>query len=615
MQLTNQQIQVRFKAPLNKGIITKAVSHEFRLKFHSETVLTNGDAGVACTNFLAWVSTLIPSDKYQIFLSLFKYPITTNELVEEIYSALEKIFDGRNANYSYQFINPELTKDWMEYKKVAYKGKEIWRTQGFEAMKTSINSVLIVDLPTIQTTEKPEPYFYWLDISKVVDFDTDCNGEIESIIFHEDEKTLVAIDGMAYRKYEVGEKDDIGEPLIETPHTLGFCPARFFWTTSLKRSEPRLKKAPITNQLSKLDWFLFLSISKQHLDLYAPYPIYSGYAQECDYSSNEGSYCSNGYLRSVENTYLVGRDGGLLRCPVCGEKRLAGVGAFIEVPTPNRDNEYKDLRNPIQITTVDIDSLNYNVSETQRIRTEIYTNVVGYAGDIVNNQAVNEKQISATFESRNSVLINLKRNFEYAQSWVESTICKLRYNESFLECSINYGTEFYLYTPEQLHSLYKQAKENGASDGELDTIYDQIVETENRNDETQLTRLEIIKQLEPLRHLTKKEAVEMFDKDLVSEDDMLIKLNLSNYLMRFERENTNIIEFGSSLSLDSKINNILSKFKEYANEQRTVRAERESARAEAAAVIEGAGTGKPSEDGGGDGGNGDGVDPTGLQKS
>jgi hypothetical protein len=165
------------------------------------------------------------------------------------------------------------------------------------------------------------------------------------------------------------------------------------------------------------------------------------------------------------------------------------------------------------------------------------------------------------------VLNRIKKGFEAAQTWADETVCRLRYGRYFLYANVNYGTEFYLYSPEELRERYKAAKEAGASEAELDMMQNQIIETEFRNDPIQLQRTKILAELEPYRHLGRAEATELFKQGVITEEDLRIKLNFPNFVRRFERENTNILEFGSEVPLQRKIETILAEFRRYAAEQ------------------------------------------------
>ena len=547
-----------------KSLISKAIKHQNRIRFHTDTNIDRFDAKAA-TDFLEWVKTLIPSEKYAIFVNLFQYPVMTIDLVSAIYTELQRVFTGRNRASTYEFTDNRLKDDWEYYRQEYLQEPKVWEFNGWDALKTSTNSILIVDLPEVQTDVYPQPYFYWLEIEHVIAFEFDRNEKrINWIAFKQDENRVAFFDDEAFYVLTVDAKGNYSLT-SEKPHGLKYCPARFFWNDPLSSQTPEIKKAPISKQLAKLDWVLFFETSKHHLDLYGAYPIYSAYEQDCDFANPvTGDYCDGGFMRTSEGSYLF-NGGAVTKCPVCEKSHLAGVGAVITVPQPT---EGVDMRNPVTITTVDTASLQYNVTEVERLKKEIFQKCVGLANEFI-TEAINEKQVQAGFESKTAVLRSLKTDFEEAQLWVTETVCFLRYGEAFTGASISYGTEFYVYTVNELYEQYKLAKETGATDIILDGIQDRIIETENINNPVELQRTLIMKHLEPYRHLTKKEVVEMRGAGVIqSDEDVMIKVNFSTFVMRFERENVSIIEFGAALPFNKKIDIIYQTFKDYANESR-----------------------------------------------
>jgi hypothetical protein len=253
-------------------------------------------------------------------------------------------------------------------------------------------------------------------------------------------------------------------------------------------------------------------------------------------------------------------------CPVCQKKRLTGAGSFVEIPVPNSEQGQPDLSNPVGIVSIDRNSLDYNCDEEKRLRSDIITAIVGTNEEITTRDALNEQQIRANFESQSTVLNRIKKGFEEAQQWVDETVCRLRYGNLFLSCSISYGTEFYLFSTDELRERYKTAKETGMSESELDALHQQIIETEYRNNPQQLQRMLILAELEPYRQLTRNEVQALYDKGLVSIEEYLVKLNFADFIRRFERENMNIIEFGSAGAYDTKINTIRERLMAYASE-------------------------------------------------
>lgn len=568
MGLELERIKKEITEPRKRATISKAVRHQNRIKFHAQTNVTP----LMClptTDFLAWVQNLIPHDKFKIFKTLFRYPVRTNEVTGICFDKLSRIFDGRNPAFNYQFMNSEQRDDWEYYRQDVLREPEVWSTKGWEFFKTEINSVLIVDLPAEQNPADryPAPYFYWLPIESVITFEANrTTGVMDWIIFRQHDKRIAVIDNERYRIFRESDGGNIGELLVDSPHDLGYCPARFFWSEPMNLQEPDVKQSPLTKELEALDWFLFFHISKRHLDMYGAYPIYSGYEQSCDFSNAEnGDYCDGGFLKDKQGYYRLDQAGLLMRCPKCGDKRITGAGSFVEIPIPDGDKQ-PDLRNPVQMLTVDRGSLEYNVEEEKRLRENIITAVVGQNEEVTQREAFNEQQVMAAFESQSTVLNRVKKGFESAQQFVDETVCRLRYGSLFVSAKVNYGTEFYLYDANELRNRYKAAKESGASEAELDALQNQIIETEYRNNQTQLQRMLILAELEPYRHLTRNEVLDLYGRNLIPENELRIKLNFANFVRRFERENTNILEFGTQIPFDKKISVITSKFNDYANE-------------------------------------------------
>lgn len=572
MGLELNQIKQILQKPSKRQVIQKAVNMQRRLRFHTETNIAVSDINQPTTVFLDWVKRLLPKDKYNIFLQLFKFPLLTPAVVEDVYRELERVFYSRNSSSSYQFTDSELAEDWSQYRKSNLNEPEVWKTTAWKRMQVSPNSILVVDLPLVQTSTRPEPYFYWLEIDSVIDYELSKQDEnlFNWLIFNQPEHRIAVFDDTSIRVYQLNEKNEIQSLVSEAQHDLGYCPARFFWSTQLNEKNKDLKKNPITKELSNLDWYLFFSISKQHLDLYAPYPIYSAYEADCNFENSEtGDYCDGGFLRNAKGEYKILNDGTVEKCPCCSEKRIAGPGSFLEVPIPNQTEGVADMRNPVQITTIDKDSLDYNVNECARLKNEIVISVVGSGGTVSEKEAINETQVTANFESKTSALNALKTNFELAQKFIEDTVCKLRYGNAFISSSVNWGTEFYVFTVTELYSKYKQAKDNGASNSELDAISQQILEVEYRNNPLVLQRMLILKQLEPYPHKTLDEVLKLYEKKLIDEKLVKLKINFSTLVDKFERENINIIEFASNKPLREKIDIITNKLLEYVTENDT----------------------------------------------
>lgn len=589
MALSTQELRERISEHRHRDVLTLAQLHQNRLRLHCQSVPSTpalamayrtgmrreglspfmGRDGVAQAlgDFLGMVEHLIPHDKFVIFQTLFRFPVKTNDVMSEVFDKLSRIFEGRNPAFSYQFATTEQRDDWEWYRTEKLGEPTIWATKGWEFFQTEINSVMVVDLPQEQEAgdRYPQPYFYWLPVNSIVEYEADrTTGQMKYLCFRQKDGTMAVMDDESYRIYR--EKDGLpeGEPIIENRHDLGYCPARFFWSEPMSLEYPDIKRSPVTKELDNLDWFLFFSISKRHLDMYGSYPIYSGYEQNCHFrNDNTGDYCDGGFLKDRKGHWLF--DGnGLVPCPKCHDKRITGAGSFIEVPIPIEGQP--DLKNPVQMLPADVRSLEFNVEEEKRLRSTIITSIVGTNEEITTRDALNEQQILANFESQSTVLNRIKKGFESVQQWVDSTCCRLRYGSLFISASVSYGTEFYLFTTDELRDRYQKAKESGMSEAELDALHQQIIETEYRNNPQMLQRMLILADLEPYRHLTRAEVQGLQQSGIVRMEDLIVKLNFADFIRRFERENMNILEFGSAQAYDRKIETIRERLADYARE-------------------------------------------------
>ena len=567
MALSEEDIRKRITEGKKRKAIQAAEHYEARLRFHVCTrteAVPDGSGAVA--DFFAFVRKLLPEDKFNTFKALFRFPVKTNEICDIIFNKLERVFDGQNPSFDYQFAKPEYKDDWEWYRSEVLHEPQVWHEKGWNAFKVAINSVLVCDMPREGKGGKPEPYFYWLPVGALLDYRMTDNGGMEYIAFRQPDGIAV-IDDYSYRLF--AEKDGTIGALVgeEIPHGLEYCPARFFWDAPLNPDTPDIKDHPLARVLDSLDWYLFFHTAKKQLDIFGSYPIYSGYEEDCDYTSKLGEHCDHGFLKDKDGYYVEDANGIPVRCPRCKNKRIVGPGTFIEIPQPSEALGVPDMRSPVQMLSIDRSSLDYNVSEDERLRKEIIESVTGVQSPDMTMQSYNELQVQSSFESQTSVLRHLKKGFESAQKFVDETICRLRYGtDEFLSAQVDYGTEFFLLSPSELRRRYKEAKDNGASLSELDTLAQRVAESEWRTTPAQLQRMKMLADIEPLRHYSTPEALELHAKGIASLREITLKTHFSDLLRRFERENANILEFGAAVDYKKRIEIITKTLYDYANE-------------------------------------------------
>ena len=103
--------------------------------------------------------------------------------------------------------------------------------------------------------------------------------------------------------------------------------------------------------------------------------------------------------------------------------------SFITVPIPQEGQP--DLRKPVDITTMNKQSLDYNVGGTWRLEKDIISSCVGVDNTIINETSLADKQVDATYESKDTVLNRIKKGFEEAQEWHDATVADF-YGSAFI---------------------------------------------------------------------------------------------------------------------------------------------------------------------------------------
>jgi hypothetical protein len=547
--------------------------------------------------FLEWVARLLKSDdNYNRFKDLYRPPIATNELVGSIFSQFEKVFESENKYEKFNFTEPDILADAQDYRK-CIGDFTFWETQGFERMKDSIDDILIIDLPRLDPKQDaqandisddgdqyPEPYYYLLDIESVIDIENtrvkalDYEDEeayffrTEYIIFREDKKTVCVFDDNFYRTFTY---DGSGEPKLisETPHDLGYCPARSFWTTPLNSRTNILKRGPITESISNLDWLEFQSVAAQYLKMYAVYPIYAVYKGICTYKDPiNKTRCVDGFMVSEQWKGMYPEKSNP-RCPKCSNKMKTGPGNILELVAPQNNDEPDLLKNPMKVIPADEISVKVVNEELKCLKEDIFKSCVGGNIEVDQTQAKNQDQVAAAFESKTNKLMWVKKNFETIHSFAIDTVFRLRYGEKYISGVIDYGDVFFQKDETTAMEEYVKAKEQQLPAFDLSIRRDKINESRYRNNPDMIQRLDILKNLDPFPDddIISISVTLSNMPEIVDPVDLCIKTHFNRFIARFEREQASILLFGAQLTFDTKIKTIYAVLQSYATEYLTQR--------------------------------------------
>ena len=550
MQLEKNQVQAIIQNRPKRNLLENAERHQNRLRLHGETEIENIRSNPAFIDLLAWVESYLTRDKFNRFCQLLRLPVVSLEITKDIYQEYQRIFDGQNPFFNYEFSNPDNATDFKSYLNKELKDREFFKTIGFDQLRYSINSILVVDMPTDGVGK---PYYYFVDVSNIIDVKSDKNGAIKYVVFQVNKNTVAVYDSTSYRVYNVDGNKIIGEPIVDNPHNLGYCPASYFWNQNLKGSNTVEKKSPITEVLGRLDKYLVEDTFKEYADLYGTFPIITTFEELCNF---EG--CDNGFISTDYAIYENGQEQiktKQTKCPACSDREEIGPGTIFEIPAPQTSDD-PVLSNPVSIITPDTKSLEYIKQKLIEYADGIREVTIGTRGRVLDNNQVNETQVFGSFESRQNILLQIATSFEAVHKFANDTVARLMFGDSFISSVVFYGDQFFLKSTSHLMEEYKMAKQNGEPDEEIDQIYRQILVTKYKGNDDRIERAWILYNLNPEPHKTVDQSRTLVADGVLDKPDFVIKARFTNFIARFEREQTNVLDFGRDLSFDDKINRI-----------------------------------------------------------
>ena len=190
--------------------LNRAIIHEQRLRFHTETVLEKSELSNYYDTYINWLANnkpeMLPKDKVARFNQLLTVPLSTIELTESIETSLGRVFDAQDA-----FLRYDCKKDATSAAWVNVRDDEFWRTEGMKAMMAAIDSVWVVEFKEDVATN------LLIDVSDVIDILTDARGICEHLIFEKHDKVYV-YDDSVIDTYQMVD-GEIGEEPINPFHT------------------------------------------------------------------------------------------------------------------------------------------------------------------------------------------------------------------------------------------------------------------------------------------------------------------------------------------------------------------------------------------------------------
>lgn len=492
-----------------------------------------------------WVSRLLPSDKAERYKQLFTWPHQTSTECERAFEQLEKVLEGVNPVFDLTCSTPEAKGAAMSVLN-SLGGRKAYEKELFDYVRCNPGSFQVVDLPREQNDTYPTPYYYFLSIDNVIDFDWNDKGHVTYIIF-EQPGGFAVIDESSYWFFECEGKDYLNyTDLFETPHRLNRCPANFLSSKAISKRKPYLRVNAISAYLGALNWLLFFSMCERHTDLTSGFPVEWFYEADKDEQEKEEMDREKGVMPI--GYYRVDRN-GTVQYPGVNIHETSGPGGVIDVPLPDAEEGMPDLSPPGGTIERNIEAVKYVEEKFKKLKAYFLEQVTGYAGEPINNQAKNEKQVGSIYETRKNALNVLARQMEKSEKWMLKTLFELTVGDRFLELSVSMGTDFFLEDVQTIEESLLKLKSGNASLILIEQKESQLNRTKYRNNEEVLERMDLLSHLEPFRHSTKAELKDMLNMGLIQRADFVFKANFISLLQRFERENGPVEQFGINIAL------------------------------------------------------------------
>lgn len=565
-RLSENQVIEKVKKPTNSGEVKMGRDYESRLRIFTEPKFKEElEKETAFKEFKDFLKKAISEDKAKRIFDFIQYPLSSCNITKGLMDDLYKVFHAGNSFFSVETPQERGGKELKAL--LAELNLNDWiEKEGKKVLKNKPNTIVVVD-----KDEKGKPYLIAVDNERLIDFEFKpdfINFEyvafLHSVEVGEDGKEIQKIALYDEENYNVIAKKGSNYNLeTRTPHGLTFCPCRVFVEERLN-SEGKLNRfSPLGSVLSKLQEWQQFDIYKFYTDHYAPFPVVEMVRANC---GNDN--CNNGFIKK-EIPYVADGETRMLesfeKCDSCAENNNIGVGAKIFIE-PQSDKDEPTASGKFRFINPETGNLEYLAKKLEDIEEYIELKAVG-ADNIMSKEAVNEKQVRGSFESKTNVLLNIKTNLDNLYKWIAKTVAALSIGEDKpLEMSVNFGTEWYLEGEDTLQERFKNAKAAGLPLAELEMIYNQLIETKYKGNPDKINRLKTISKLDPLPFLSQDEKAKAVQNGIITKKDFVLSERMPYLIRRFEREQGNLVEFGAKVEEKDRLKTIFDLLNKYADE-------------------------------------------------
>lgn len=562
MDLSRKQIQELLTSKGQWSKVGNMKNYESRLRVVSEPLMFYElESETGWGEIKAAIKNRVASDKYEKTMLMFDYPLPITSISSDVMGDLNRVWNGRNANFFIQFPN-KRAEDTSQELLFKLNTRQFVEKVGRMAFQCKPQTIVIVD-----KDENGMPFYIPLGLDRLIDYKQKdgSTSEFEFIAFRHSKGTdesgqmvekLALYDDEFYRVVTMGKNNSILN-IEEMPHNLGYCPARWFVDIPLNSKSDEKRFAPLGNILGLMSRWQQFDAYSNYAEMYSTFPVIEYAASAC-----ENEYCTNGMIRRpLEN----GEWSTPTACTSCAQNTFNGPGTAIKI-NPSIDNDENDEKGYFRFISPPTENMEYEDAKQKQRENTIKLNTTG-SNSVIEKEAVNESQITSLMEDRKNPLLVLSGIASRVHKWLIETALKL-WLETEVKATANYGTEWFLLNEAQLQKLFEDAKKAGLPESELDQIYKLLIETKYKAQPRLVKKLLIEHNLNPAPYNTLMECYEKVQNGVMQVNDLYIKANITKFIAKFERENGSIVDFGSEISFEQKINSIFNTFLKYVADEK-----------------------------------------------
>lgn len=565
--LSADDVIQRLKNPVNTKALQRARQDERRHTMH-----VRGERSLV-EEFLAKIDPLETSDTHRMRLRFSR--ALSKTVFSQVTNLCSKCFTMQGTNYLFRFTDDQFVDDFRQFLESPRNGQNFYQflhAKLEQCLHTGFAGLLLVDLPPTDPLTPvldgalPEPFIRYINSDKIYDLEV-VGHAVTFCVLQQEKMITVAGAGPPGGRPGQPQKKRVTEYYVFEPDI-----TRVFE----KRDDKYVHQTArdVINELGEVPLYVISdrTISPDD-DVQRTSHIEAGMELAdmllSDHSDHEMNKKLHAYMEkwsygtkcptcSGDKTIVMKDvDGGRrIPCGACNATgRIIPVGPDrIYVMDPPRTKNDIDVRPPAGYIDKDLAPTQYLQEQIDKAEDKIPRAIFSREGIVSFNTKVEtahgkELDMQSVYDKLRQITDNIER---VARSCINA-MARLRYGDRFLSSAINYSRNYGLLSVAYLEKQFQEQKAAQVEDNLLVQTLRELIAARYRNN-PDLQARELLKlDLVPFPSMTIDEVQSM---TFVREEDKRMKIYFNEYLQRFEREEADLLVFGSLLSYREKVQRI-----------------------------------------------------------